>query len=79
MFRFVRESLGEKTGYRYIDSATRIGIHHLETNTHLRVLSSNGKTGMGIVGLPGAGSRRARELGSERRRPYVGRHQHGSR
>ena len=30
----------------------RIGIAHVATNTRLRVLSSNGKTAMGIVGTP---------------------------
>ena len=51
-FRFIRQELGESSGYRFIDSATRIGITHLSTNTRLRVLSSNGKTSMGIVGCP---------------------------
>ena len=36
-------------GYRFIDSTTRIGITHKASNTRLRVLSSNGKTAMGIV------------------------------
>ena len=39
-------------GYRFIDSATRIGITHTRSNTRLRVLSSNGKTAMGITGCP---------------------------
>ena len=51
-FRFVREALEPLGRYRFIDSATRIGITHLESNTRLRVLSSNGKTAMGIVGSP---------------------------
>ena len=50
-FRFVRPAL-EPTGmYRFLDSATRIGITGPE-NTRLRVLSSNAKTAMGIVGCP---------------------------
>ena len=49
-FRFIRADLEPTGEYRFIDSATRIGIRHLETGTTLRVLSSNGKTGMGIVG-----------------------------
>ena len=39
-------------GYRFLDSATRIGITHRESNTRLRVMSSNAKTAMGIVGTP---------------------------
>ena len=51
-FRFVRQNLEPTGEYRFLDSATRIGIVHLPTNTRLRVLSSNGKTAMGIVGTP---------------------------
>ena len=50
-FRFIRAAL-EPTGlYRFLDSTTRIGITGPD-NTRLRVLSSNGKTAMGIVGCP---------------------------
>ena len=54
VFRFVRQALEELAPgkYRFIDSATRLGITHVASNTKLRVLSSNGKTGMGIVGCP---------------------------
>ena len=48
-FRFIREWLEPTGEYRFIDSATRIGIKHKGSNTSLRVLSSNGKTSMGIV------------------------------
>ena len=48
-FRFVREWLEPTGEYRFIDSATRIRILHKGSNTTLRVLSSNGKTAMGIV------------------------------
>ena len=51
-FRFIRADLEPTGAYRFIDSATRIGITHVPTNTKLRVLSSNGKTSMGIVGCP---------------------------
>lgn len=51
-FRFARADLEPQGGYRFLDSATRIGITHSATNTRLRVLSSNGKTAMGIVGCP---------------------------
>ena len=51
-FRFIRADLEAAGGYRFLDSATRIGITHTASNTRLRVLSSNGKTAMGIVGCP---------------------------
>ena len=51
-FRFIRSNLEPTGEYRFIDSATRIGITHLSTFTRLRVLSSNGKTAMGIVNCP---------------------------
>lgn len=38
--------------YRFVQSQTRVGIVHKATNTRLRVLSSSGKTSMGIVGCP---------------------------
>ena len=52
VFRFVRADLESTGAYRFLDSATRIGITHTASNTRLRVLSSNGKTAMGIVGCP---------------------------
>ena len=51
-YRFIRAELEPAGGYSFIDSATRIGITHKASNTRLRVLSSNGKTAMGIVGCP---------------------------
>ena len=51
-FRFVRADLEGKPGYRFLDSHTRIGIVHVPTNTRLRVISSNGKTAMGLVDTP---------------------------
>ena len=51
-FRFTRADLEPTGGYRFLDSATRIGITHKASNTRLRVLSSNGRTAMGIVGCP---------------------------
>ena len=51
-YRFIRAELEPTGGYSFIDSATRIGITHRRSNTRLRVLSSNGKTAMGIVGCP---------------------------
>ena len=51
-YRFVRTALEPTGEYRFIDSATRIGITHLASNTRLRVLSSKGKTAMGLVNCP---------------------------
>ena len=51
-YRFIRAELGETGDYLYSDSSTRIGIVHKRSNTRLRVLSSNGKTAMGIVNCP---------------------------
>ena len=51
-YRFVRAELEADQSYRFIDSVTRLAIVHRPTNTRLRVLSSNGKTAMGIVGCP---------------------------
>ena len=52
VFRFVRADLEPRGGYRFLDSFTRIGITHVASNTRLRVLSSNARTAMGIVGCP---------------------------
>ena len=51
-YRFIRTELEPSGEYRFIDSATRIGITHKASNTRLRVLSSNSKTAFGIVGCP---------------------------
>ena len=54
VFRFAREALEPRGGYRFLDSHTRIGITHKATNTKLRIIGSNGKTAMGLVGCPWA-------------------------
>ena len=51
-YRFIRADLEPTGAYRFIDSVTRLGIIHKLTNTRLRVLSSNAKIAMGIVGCP---------------------------
>ena len=51
-FRFIRAELEPTGHYRWTDGSTRIGIADKRDNTRLRVLSSNGKTSMGIVGCP---------------------------
>ena len=52
--RFARSALEPLGGYRFIDSATRVAILHVATNTRLRVIGSNGKTAMGLVNTPWA-------------------------
>ena len=52
MFRFARETLEPTGEYRFLDSHTRIGITHKASNTKLRVIGSNGRTAMGLVGCP---------------------------
>ena len=70
-YRFSRTELESTGEYRFNDSTTRISISHKASNTRLRVLSSNGKTAMGIVNCPASGGGRARFLGDERRYPHV--------
>ena len=52
VYQFVRQDLEPRGHYRWIDSTTRLGAVHLPTNTRLRILSSEGKTAMGIVNCP---------------------------
>ena len=52
VYRFVRENLEPRGGYRFLDSVTRCGITHAGTNTRLRIIGSNGKTAMGLVNTP---------------------------
>ena len=49
MFRFLRAALGEDD-YRYQDSGQRVGATHRDTNTRVRVASSDAKRAFGIVG-----------------------------
>ena len=51
VYGFVRAALEPTGEYRFIDSITRLGITHKETNTKLRIISSNGKTAMGLVNV----------------------------
>ena len=51
-YRFIRTELESTGEYIFTDNSTRIGITHRRSNTRLRVLSSNGKTAMGIVNCP---------------------------
>ena len=51
-YGFIRDKLEATGEYRWLDSATRVGITHKSTNTRLRVLSSKAKSAFGIVGCP---------------------------
>ena len=51
-FRPIRAELEPTGAYQFLDSQMRLGITHKVTNTRLRVMSSNGKTAFGIVGVP---------------------------
>ena len=48
-YSFIEPVLAKQGGFRFLDSAQRIGILHKPTGTRLRVISSSGKTAMGIV------------------------------
>ena len=50
-FKIVRDALEPCGEYKFVDSVTRLGITHRQSNSKLRVLSSSGKTGMGLVGV----------------------------
>lgn len=52
VFRFARQLLEPRGGYRFQHAGNRLGITHVETNSRLRVLSSSGKQAMGLVGCP---------------------------
>lgn len=52
VFRFARSALEPLGGYRFRDSANQIGIIHPATNTAVRLIGSNGKGAMGLVGCP---------------------------
>ena len=54
VFRFARADLEPSGEYSFTDSHTRIGIRHKASNTRLRVIGSNAKTAMGLVGCPWA-------------------------
>ena len=51
VFSFVRQALEPSGQYSWIDSVTRLGATHRPSNTKLRIISSNGKTAMGLVNV----------------------------
>ena len=52
VFKFCRDALESTGAFRFIDSATRVGIVHKATNTRLRVHGSNSRTAFGLVNVP---------------------------
>lgn len=48
-YGFIRESLEATGEYKWVDSANRISVKHIRTNTRLRVISSNAKGSFGLV------------------------------
>ena len=52
VYGFVRAALEPSGEYSFIDSVTRLGITHKPSHTKLRIISSNGKTAMGLVNVP---------------------------
>ena len=52
VFNYVRMALEPTGEYRWIDSVTRLGATHRATNSKLRIISSNGKSAMGLVNVP---------------------------
>ena len=50
-YGFIRPVLEQMGGFRFLNSAQRIGITHVKTGTALRVISSSGKTAFGLVNV----------------------------
>ena len=48
VFRPLRDSLPDDGSYRFSESTTRMGIYHKPTRTSLRVISSKGKSALGL-------------------------------
>ena len=51
-YQFCRADLEPSGEYRFLDSVTRIGICHKDTNTRLRVMSSKARSAFGLVNVP---------------------------
>ena len=54
VYRMARDLLEVKGDYAFLDATNRVGIKHPSTNTRLDVISSSGKSAMGLVGCPWA-------------------------
>lgn len=53
-YRMARDLLAAKGKYKFLDATNRVGITHPETLTRLDVISSSGKSAMGLVNCPWA-------------------------
>ena len=53
-YRIARDMCEGRSRYKFLDATNRIGITHPETKTRMEVLSSSGKTAMGLVNTPWA-------------------------
>ena len=54
VYRMARDLLAVKGKYKFLDATNRVGITHPETLTRLDVISSSGKSAMGLVNCPWA-------------------------
>ena len=52
VFGPIKAALGDNPEYRFSDSVSRLAVTHKPTDTKLRVISSNGRTAMGVVNTP---------------------------
>ena len=53
-FRVCRDLLDGKPGYKFLDATNRIAIRHVDSRTRLEVISSSGKSAMGLLNCPWA-------------------------
>ena len=49
VYKQLRAMAGDDAGFRYIDSASRIAVTHVESGCRLNVWGSSGRTAMGLV------------------------------
>ena len=52
VFKFLRKMVADEDDYSWVDSQTKIGVTHKRTRTKVTVISSSGKTAMGLVDCP---------------------------
>ena len=54
VYRICRDLLDGKPGYKFVDATNRVAIRHVQTRTRLEVISSSGKSAMGLLNCPWA-------------------------
>ena len=52
VFSFLRQVAPSGPRFRYLDTAQRMGVTHVDTRTRVRVMSSNAKRAFGLVNAP---------------------------